>query len=145
MSFKNLAGDFADRLGPALQFVENRRWKAACNSEFAEFRPQKVLAAHPSGEGHALLDFPESIGLQVEEGKLGVRGFSRRPKLLQQPFERLLQLIERDQPFRAGLNLSQRIQHKKRLVRRALITAAPDVQIAELLDQSIYFRQWLTD
>src|SRR5262249_48336478 len=105
MSVKKLAGDFTDRLGPALQFVEDRRWKPARNSEFPEFRPQKILAPQPSGERHALLNFPDSISLQVEERELGVRGFSRRPKLLQQPFERPLQLVERDQPFRAGLNL----------------------------------------
>jgi len=74
-----------------------------------------------------------------------MRRFSRRPKLFQQPFERLLQLVERNQTFRAGLNLGQGVQHQKWLVRRALSTAAPDVQIAEFLDQSIRFRQWLTD
>jgi hypothetical protein len=44
VSIKNLAGDFADRLGPALQFVEDRRWKPDRNAEFPEFRPQIVLA-----------------------------------------------------------------------------------------------------
>jgi hypothetical protein len=50
-------------------------------------------------------------------------------------------LIERDQPFRAGLNLSQGVQRQKRLVRRAFVTAAPDVKVAKLLDQRIRFRQ----
>jgi hypothetical protein len=68
MRVENLAGDFTDRLGPALQFVEDRRWKPARDSEFPEFRPQKVLAAPPSGERHTLLDFPDPIRLQVEEG-----------------------------------------------------------------------------
>ena len=54
-------------------------------------------------------------------------------------------MVERDQPFRAGLDLSQRVQYQERLVRRALIAATPDVQIAEFLYQSIRFRQRLTD
>src|ERR1017187_3693273 len=52
---------------------------------------------------------------------------------------------DRDEPFRGGLNLRQRVQRKKRLVGRALITAAPDAQIAESLYQGIRFRHRLTD
>jgi hypothetical protein len=73
----------------------------------------------------------------MPEGKLGVIAPTGWTELLEKFAERLVDGVERDQPWVAILQSREREQDEQRFVRSALVTARPDVDGAELGEEGI--------
>ncbi len=64
-------------------------------------------------------------------------GLAGRPEVFEEARQRVFELIEGDEASGTGLELAERVQDRERLVWGALVAAMQDVEIAELLEESV--------
>ena len=137
MGGQHVQREGADSFGAALQFLEDWGWEAAGDTEFAKLGAQRVFAALAAGKRDALVDFPDAIALQVVERQFGMWGLAGRAKVFQEARQRFFELIEGDEAGGAGLELAESVKDQERLMRGALVAATPDVELAELMEESV--------
>ncbi len=86
---------FPNDLRSRLQVCKKVGSEAATNPPLSQLASQWVLAAFPLSQANLVIDLPDSVGLQMIKGQLGMDGLSRLPKVPVQTGKGLFQLIEK--------------------------------------------------
>jgi hypothetical protein len=77
------------------------------------------------------VDDPDAVVLEPPKRVLGVIGVARRSKLLKQPGQVHVDLLEWDVTCLTPTPPAEGVQDEERLVRGTLVAPAPDVELVE--------------
>lgn len=94
MALKQLSHDFLTNPPVMAQDLINRFRESTFNSVLSQLGLWGVPTERPCREYTLIWDLPESVMLKSPEGILRMNRLPRRPKLLEQALERLLEIPE---------------------------------------------------
>lgn len=87
-----------------------------------------------------LRDLPETVATQVDERQLRMMSAARRSETIEQVAEWAVDIVAVPaEAWLTGQNATERQQKQQRLVRRALPSALPDVEVVESVEELVAF------